>query len=350
MSSAVAIDQKTRVLVIDDSALSRRMIVQILEQSPSVEVIGTAADGAAGLQQISRLRPDVVTLDLEMPVLDGLGVLRRLQKETWRPKIVVLSAYSERGAAVTMDALSLGATDYVLKPGAGRGGQSAMDVLKGELIPKLEALGRRVFRAGFTPRVAAPVAPRAKSDLKAVVIGVSTGGPGALGQLIPRIPGTLPVPILVVQHMPAMFTKRLAERLDETSALKVCEAQEGQRVVPGTVYIAPGDHHMTVARAGGAHIRLNQGPPEQSCRPAADVLFRSAAEVYGGHVMVLVLTGMGQDGLAGTEILRNLGAYVVAQNEETSVVWGMPGAVVQAGLAHAVLPLSEISTAVKDAF
>jgi two-component system chemotaxis response regulator CheB len=258
------------------------------------------------------------------------------------------SSLTERGAAETLEALSLGATDYVTKPsGAGRG--QAPGAFAADLVAKLNAVARRPARpvAAELPRPAPRALPRAHGAVAAVAIGVSTGGPNALAQVIPELPADLPVPVLIVQHMPPIFTRMLAERLAAAGHVPVCEARAGAPVEPGVVYVAPGDQHMRVARQGGrVVISLDQGPPENSCRPAVDPLFESVAEVYGGAALGVVLTGMGRDGLRGAGVVRAEGGAVLAQDERTSVVWGMPGYVVSAGLADEVLPLERVASAI----
>lgn len=347
--------ERTRVLIVDDSAMIRSVLKRVLDQCPDVEVVGTAADGADALKQIERLRPHVVTLDLEMPVLDGLSVLKELRKASSRPKVIVLSALSERGASITLDALSLGAADYLLKPSASRSNDRSMESLKKELIARVLHFGVKRSAAtspsGLVPPSLAPLSPPTRvatrtgtaTRRRAVVIAISTGGPNTLAAVIPQLPADLCVPVFIVQHMPPMFTAKLAQRLAGLSRVPVVEATDGQRVMPGTVYLAPGDYHMKVRCCAGAHsIALDQGPPENSCRPAADVLFRSAIDAYQGNVVAAVMTGMGHDGLKGAEMLKARGAYIIAQNEASSVVWGMPGSIVAAKLADTVLADAQI--------
>jgi len=274
----------------------------------------------------------------------------------------MFSSQTERGAIATLDALAAGASDFVAKPVV-EGPEEGRAFVDREVIPRLRALTRSVHeapadpkpqppRSAFAAAVAArpappPPAPRTSSRIEAVAIAVSTGGPLALAQLIPALPADLPVPILVVQHMPALFTRILADRLSGLSALKVREAKDGDLLEPGRVYLAPGGHHLLVGRAGALPVlRLDDGPPENSCKPAADPLFRSAAEAWGAGLLAVVMTGMGRDGCAGAERIRARGGAVLAQDEATSVVWGMPGAVVAAGLAEEVVPLAGLATAI----
>ncbi len=337
---------RVRVLVVDDSVVIRRLVSNVLEEDPEIEVVGAAANGAIALAQIPHKNPDVITLDVEMPEMDGLETLRRIKKEYPEIRVVMFSTLTERGAAVTFEALALGADDYVAKAANVGSLHVSMAKLKGELIPKVKQFFFFPRTAAPEPRPSAAPAPairRRALPPEAVVIGVSTGGPNALGAIVPVFPADFPLPVLLVQHMPPVFTGLLAERLQAAANLRVKEGEAGEPVEAGTVYIAPGDYHMEVERRRGQPvIRLHQGPPENSCRPAVDVLFRSAERVYGGAVVAVVLTGMGEDGRRGAEVLKSRGAYVIAQDENTSVVWGMPGAVVRAGLADAVLPLDQV--------
>lgn len=358
---------RIRVLVVDDSVVIRKIISDALRNDPEIEVIGTASNGLIALQRIAQLSPDIVTLDIEMPEMDGIATLREIKRQYPRTRVIMCSTLTERGASVTIEALSLGADDYLTKS-SGQSGVNAMENLHGQLIPKVKQFfhretGQGANRPGARPmaareltavpplarpaaaRPAGIAVPRTRqSPPRAVAIGVSTGGPNALAEVIPMLPKDFPLPVFVVQHMPPMFTRLLAERLQSQSKVKVVEAQEGMRVTAGFVYIAPGDYHMVLAKTGGSVlIHLNQGPMENSCRPAVDVLFRSVGEVYGGATISAILTGMGQDGLRGVEQLRALGGYVIAQDEASSVVWGMPGFVARAGLADVVCDLKLVT-------
>jgi two-component system chemotaxis response regulator CheB len=358
------------VLLVDDSVVIRRVVGDVLKDAPGVELAGTAPNGKVGLAKVGQLGPDVVVLDVEMPEMDGLATLTALRADWPRLPVIMFSTLTGRGAAVTLDALLRGADDYVTKPSSSGGLQQAQQRVQDELVPKILELaapalgaagpgaGRR-RRAGAPPPTGAarrPGAPAAGAPalpgrslpdrrVEAVVIGVSTGGPNALAEVTAGLPRDLPVPVLVVQHMPPMFTKLLAERLDARSPLRVGEAGGGEAPVPGTVWLAPGDHHLVVTGGSGRPVRLglDDGPKENSCRPAVDVLFRSAAEVWGGDLLAVVLTGMGRDGERGSARIRDAGGVVMVQDEATSVVWGMPGAVVEAGVADAVVPLSGVA-------
>jgi two-component system, chemotaxis family, protein-glutamate methylesterase/glutaminase len=342
---------KIRVLIVDDSVVIRRMVSDVLSSEPDIEVAGTAADGRIALQKIEQVNPDIVTLDVEMPVMDGLETLKQLRKTHRRLPVIMFSTVTERGASATMDALALGAVDYVTKPANVGSAAAALEKIRVELIPKIRAhvsqatafvarpsslQGSQVPRLPFSRATARPISSR----VEVVAIGTSTGGPNALGELVPLLPQNFPVPVVIVQHMPPIFTKFLADRLSSKSQIPVAEAVNSQELLPGHAYIAPGDFHMKVERTKeGVRIRTQQEQPENSCRPAVDVLFRSVAEVYGGDTLAIIMTGMGQDGLRGCGQIREVGGQILAQDEATSVVWGMPGYVANAGLADVVLPL-----------
>jgi two-component system chemotaxis response regulator CheB len=313
-------------------------------------------NGSIALQRIPQFNPDVLTLDIEMPEMDGLETLRHLRREYSHLRVIMFSTLTERGAAVTLQALTLGADDYVTKASNEGSLDRSMTRLQGELIPKI----KQFFHLPSQSRVAAwpqtaqasmapalwhgnAALPGASAHPRVVVIGVSTGGPAALGKILPLFAAGFPLPVLVVQHMPALFTRFLAERLHACCPLHVEEASQGSRVDAGKILIAPGDFHLKVASSSGeVHVRLDQSPPQNFCRPAVDALFSSIAEVYGGAVIAAILTGMGHDGLRGAQILKARGASILAQDEASSVVWGMPGAVVNAGLADCVLPLDRV--------
>jgi two-component system, chemotaxis family, protein-glutamate methylesterase/glutaminase len=463
------------VLVVDDSVVIRRLITDSLVCDPKIRVVGTASNGRVAIAKVEQLRPDIVTLDVEMPVMDGLETLRALRPRYPRLPIIMFSTLTAAGATATLDALAAGATDYVTKPANVGSIRESILSVREQLIPRIHALcgprGRQgplrqplrpAFErsgpigrpgpgggnaggggagggnagggagggnaggtgggagaggsggaaprllgnphghwalSGSTPQAAsgptgagshgagshgagsnsagsnsagsnsagsngaghgaagarqhggAGAEPKAKpvrihSDrVDIIAIGCSTGGPDALSKILRALPANLPVPIVVVQHMPPVFTKMFAERLDKTCAMTVVEAADNMMISQGTVYIAPGDLHLEVARRGQEVVTKTQsGPPENFCRPAADALFRSVSSVYGKSALAVVLTGMGQDGRRGCEVLHLAGAEIVAQDEATSVVWGMPGAVTNAGLADSVLPLGNVAS------
>jgi len=348
--------ERIRVMVVDDSVVIRRLVTQALEHDPVLEMVGTASNGAIGLQRIPQYNPDVITLDIEMPDMDGLEMLRRIRAGFPQMRVIMFSTLTERGAAKTLEALSLGADDYVAKFSNEKSLDVSMARLREEMIPKIKQFFRMAAQVQASPRPGLPLAPASPSARrtapspqsarlrpKVVVIGVSTGGPTALGIILPKLPADFPLPVMVVQHMPPLFTRFLAERLNSTCQLPVAEAADGGLVEPGRILLAPGDFHMKLAINGEAvRVCLDQSPRLNSCRPAVDALFASAAEVYGGAVLAVILTGMGQDGLRGAEILKASGAGILAQDEASSVVWGMPGAVANAGLADCVLPLDEV--------
>jgi len=343
---------KIRVMVVDDAVVFRRLVSEELSNDPGLEVVGTAANGRIALARLPQVSPDIVILDIEMPELDGLATLKELRKTYPRLPVIMFSALTERGAAATLDALALGATDYFTKP-ANAGPEGTLEVIREQLIPEVKALcaGKLDERGPkqFAPSAAEPAPPTVRrapvppSPPHVLAIGTSTGGPNALADVFRRIPADFPLPILIVQHMPPMFTKLLAERMTAEFSVRVEEASSGKLLQPGRAWIAPGDHHMTVVRKQKqVHLQLNQDPPENSCRPAVDVLLRSIAKAYGANSLTVILTGMGQDGRRGCEALRDAGGQIIVQDEATSVVWGMPGAVARAGLADRVLPLSLI--------
>ena len=337
---------KRRVMIIDDSVVARRAIATALEATPDIEVAASAANGRIALAKLPRVLPDVVLLDVEMPEMDGLQTLAAIRETYPTLPVIMFSALTGRGAKITLDALALGANDYATKPTANKG--SLEEQLSVELIPKIRALSKpkgAPLTMDIVPSPArSPGSIAQPQRPQVVVIGASTGGPNALATVIGALPANFEQPVLVVQHMPAIFTKLLAERLDNLSPLNVREASNGDRVEAGSVYVAPGDFHLEVTReAETVALRLHQGPPENSCRPAVDVLFRSAAEAFRGRTLAVMLTGMGRDGLEGCRRLYDAGAQIICQDEASSVVWGMPGYVAKANLADAVIPLEGVA-------
>jgi two-component system, chemotaxis family, protein-glutamate methylesterase/glutaminase len=359
-----------KVLVVDDSILFRRVISQALASVPDVEVVGSVATGKLALQRIQEFRPDLMTLDVEMPGMDGLAVLDSLRQGGNEIAVIVVSSVTRHGAKVTMRALEKGAFDFITKPDTENAEQSRA-LLTAELAPRLRALAgrlavRRILRSETKISRAAPgmktEIPPASPPLlsgvtermnrisnatrpEMVLIGVSTGGPNALSVVLPEIPADIGVPIFVVQHMPPVFTQSLAENLSARCSISVREAAQGSIAVPGTAYIAPGGKQMRLAPGpdGRKVIQISDDPPENNCKPSVDYLFRSASINFSGKSMAVILTGMGSDGTIGLKLLKRHGCYVIAQNEATSVVYGMPKAAVDAKVVDDVLPLDEIA-------
>lgn len=339
--------QAIRVLIVDDSATIRGLLSATLDADPDLKVVGAAVNGKMGVDMIATAAPDIVLLDVEMPVLDGIGALKEIRRIAPKLPVVMFSSLTERGAKTTLDALLAGANDYAAKPA----GLTATDVaatIRDDVITKIKAL---VPRGMSLPRSATvPPPPRSaatREAVRGVVIAVSTGGPTALADVLPAFTRQCPVPVLIVQHMPAFFTAQLAERLTKITGTPVREAVDGMPLRAGDVILAPGGRHLSItATSSGVWARLTDDPPENSCRPAADVLFRSAAKVWGSGTLGIVLTGMGRDGLAGCRAIVEAGGGVLAQDEFSSVVWGMPGEVARAGLADAVLPLAHLGSEV----
>ena len=356
------VDRRIRVMVVDDSVVIRRMVTRVLEEDPGIEVVGTAANGVLALQKVDELCPDIMTLDIEMPEMDGLETLMRLHENYPKVRVIMFSTLTERGAKATIDSMLRGASDYVTKPSNGSQADESIDRLRTILLPKLKqfyhhaapkpvvpqvpaSLTPSVFRAVQPEKVSIPASkpgPRT-APFRLLAIGVSTGGPTALAEVLPALPANFPLPIVIVQHMPPLFTQFLADRLDARCKIHVVEAHERMLLEPGTAYIAPGDYHMRFVKGiDQVHITLDQGPQENSCRPAVDVMLRSAAEIYHGDILVTILTGMGYDGRRGVEAIKKCGGYCIAQDSASSVVWGMPGAVVEAGLADSVVALRSV--------
>ena len=338
--------QSIRVLTVDDSSMVRNAIKSTLESVGGFSIVGGAADGVEGLEQIEKQRPDVVLLDIEMPRMDGLEMLRTMRSEGNRVPVVMFSSRTERGAKATTDALLLGAKDFVFKPGGARMSdiQAGENVIRDQIAPRLKWLCNRGRTVTARPNSSElpPVMPTQTKSIELVVIAASTGGPAALATLFhdSTLRTLLTKPILVVQHMPTMFTKYLASRLAEETGLDIEEAVDGEALRPGMIRIAPGGNHLEVNRSSAGYITaINHSDPVNSCRPSADVLFGSAANEVVGGVLGVMLTGMGHDGRDGCRAIREMGGAVVAQDEATSVVWGMPGSVVAAGLANHVTPI-----------
>ena len=377
---------RIRVLVVDDSVVVRRLVTDALSHDPAIEVIGSAANGRLALAKVAQLAPDLVTMDVEMPIMDGIEAVRELRRAGHRIPIIMFSTLTERGAAATLDALVAGASDYVTKPSNVGSVQQSLAQVADQLVPKIKAMvphptGDPNARGAAAPAGGAPVAGRAGAPgatgtagsyarppleapakrgvvlrtepsthaLRAVILGSSTGGPEALSRFITGLSAPLPVPLLIVQHMPPVFTRQLAARLDRMGPSTVVEAAGDEELQAGYVYIAAGDKHLELRRAGaGVRTVLTDGPPVNFCRPSVDVMFKSAVRALAGDLLAVVLTGMGADGRAGCEAVIAAGGTVVVQDEESSVVWGMPGAVATAGFAHRVLPIGDIPRVVES--
>jgi two-component system chemotaxis response regulator CheB len=343
---AAASAGEVRVMLCDDSAVARGALARLLARDAAVRVVAQAGDGRQALDMLAAMpvaaRPQVILLDLEMPVMDGLTALPLILRTAPGSAVIVASALSQRGAAATMAALRAGAVDYVPKPSAGQGGMA--DPAFGEEL-RAKVTGWARMRGRAVPRTPRPVpAAGALPRPQAIAIGCSTGGPQALAALVGALSRPPPVPILAVQHMPAGFTALLADHLARLGRLPCAEARDGEALLPGRFYLAPGDRHLLVKPgAAGLVAQLSDAPPENFCRPAVDPLLRSLVGACGGRVIAAILTGMGQDGLAGCRALRAAGGGVLAQDEASSVVWGMPGAVARAGLAAALAPPEEIA-------
>jgi two-component system chemotaxis response regulator CheB len=354
-----------KVLVVDDTIFYRKTLKDILTSIPDVEVVGTANNGKVALSRIKALKPDLLTLDVEMPEMNGLDVLQEIQKQGYDVECIMVSSLTPKGGEITIQALSLGALDFIAKPDAATAEENTA-LLKKALEPKLRAFHRRrELKNLLKGRPGSDKSTVSKQDLadvdsvlaktkaatarteksKAIAIGVSTGGPNALNKVIPLLQPTLHVPVFVVQHMPKTFTASLAQVLNKNSPLEVKEGQNGEIVRPNVVYIAPGGRQMKVASAaqGKLIVRVTDDPPENNCKPSVDYLFRSIAREYGSKATAVIMTGMGSDGKLGVKVMKSAGAVSIAQNAATCVVYGMPKAIVDAGLADIVAPLDAIS-------
>jgi two-component system chemotaxis response regulator CheB len=327
-----------------------------LEQVGSIEVVGVAADGHIALMKIPLLKPDVVLLDVEMPNMDGLQCLAEIRRRWPKMKVLMFSTLTTRAAAATLDALTLGASDYVPKPQGLRDPAEGLAYVVDQVVPRILALspaaaGRESATGGLPPPAlrlgktgGGRRGPQIAGRVDVLAIGASTGGPKALTSLLSGFPVSLPVPVVVVQHMPPLFTRLLADRLSAKTSLRVREASDSDLLAPGEVLVAPGGLHMVVEGSGPLlRVRTYVGPPENSCRPSVDPLFHSVAQAFGPHALGVVLTGMGRDGLRGSEAIRATGGQIVAQDEASSVVWGMPGFVARAGLADAVVSINDMA-------
>jgi len=357
-----------RVMVVDDSAVIRGLISAMLEKDPQIKVVASCANGLAAVQTVRKVDPDVVILDIEMPIMDGITALPQLLAARPGTSVIIASTLSQRNAEISLQALALGAADYVPKPVASRIGSN--DEFRRELLDKVRLFGNRSRHRQTALRPATATTPAARASVlrpaaptaialrkpgmlkpHILAIGSSTGGPQALNVLLKNIPASLNVPIVITQHMPPTFTSILAQHVAKASGWPCHEVVDGETIAARTIYVAPGDHHLTFERKGVACVaRLNQNPPENFCRPAVDVMLRSLATVYGQRTLAVILTGMGADGLKGGREVVEAGGTIIAQDEATSVVWGMPGAVATGGLCAAVLPLNDLAGYVTNAF
>jgi two-component system chemotaxis response regulator CheB len=352
---------KIRVLVVDDSALVRKLLSEMLAGDPEIEVVGTASDPYVARERIKQLNPDVITLDVEMPRMDGITFLENLMRLRPTP-VVMVSSLTQRGADITLRALELGAIDFVAKPKIDVAG--TLSTYADELIGKVKVAARaRVNARPSAPKALANIEPRRSADAvlppissrnvlrtteRIIAIGASTGGTEAIREVLSRLPPDAPA-IVISQHIPAAFSKPFAERMNRISQMSVCEAQDGQQILPGHVYIAPGDRHLLVERDGARYrCRLSDGPHVNRHRPSVDVMFRSVAQNVGPNAIGVILTGMGEDGARGLKEMSEAGAPTVAQDESTSVVWGMPGAAVKLGAARYVWPLHRVASGVLE--
>ncbi len=356
---------KVRALVVDDSGFFRRRIVEILEEDPGIEVIGTAANGQEAVQKTLELKPDVITMDIEMPVMDGITAVRRIMAVRPTP-VLMFSSLTYEGAQSTLDALEAGAVDFLPKrfDEFSRDRAEAKRMLRGRVLAvgrqqrqpatarTLASSGtRRAAVAGRTAPARAPARPTVRrGDFRLVVIGSSTGGPVALQQVLTRLPANFAAPILLVQHMPASFTPAFAQRLNQQCRIEVKEAEDGELLRPGVAYLAPGGKQMELVQRGAQpRLQVSEGDPALHYKPCVDVTLNSVAKVYAGKTLALILTGMGADGREGARALKQGGSTVWAQDEASCVIYGMPMAVVEAGLADQVLPLAEIGTSLANA-
>lgn len=362
-----------RVMIVDDSAVIRGFLTRWLQDEKDIEVVSSASNGIYALREFEKTRPEIVVLDIEMPEMDGMTALPKLIELDPDVKVIMASTLTRRNADISMQAMAKGAADYIPKPESTRDAKDK-DAFQRELIEKIKALGStRRRRSGGAPIIAAkakvtgglvpekkigiyqnvPIKLRAnKPGLmpQILAVGSSTGGPQALFSVFEKLKGKISQPIFITQHMPATFTAILAEHLTKVFGNLCAEAVDGEKVVNNRVYVAPGDWHMTVEKDGAdVVVKLNQNAPENYCRPAVDPMLRSLNSVYGSRVLTVILTGMGHDGLKGSELMAESGGYLIGQDEPSSVVWGMPGAVATAGLCNAVLPLDDIPLAIEKA-
>jgi two-component system chemotaxis response regulator CheB len=375
-------DQRITVMIVDDAAVIRGLVKRMVETADDIEIIVSASNGQQAIEKLKSTPVDVIVLDIEMPVMDGLTALPKLLEVDPNVKILMSSTLTLGNAEISLQAMQLGATDYIPKPTSVGEMGSAGD-FKAELIEKIRAIGRsrRRFRSSVRTTDGAgaaattssasdksaalstnsvpkrsllsvdfslrPVSTRTRPEI--IAIGSSTGGPKALFEVLKNLPPSITVPIVITQHMPPNFTAILAKHIHDACGRPCAEGKDGEHLMPGHVYVAPGGSHMIVEESGlQKKIKITQDPPENFCRPAVDPMFRSVAKVYGNRALAMILTGMGNDGAKGGKVLVDAGGTVIAQNEDTSVVWGMPGAAASAGICSAVLPVDQIASYVSD--
>lgn len=333
-----------KAAVIDDSVIYRKIIGDILSEIPGVSVVGTASNGKDALLVAKNKLPDIMTLDVEMPVMDGLAALEAIKQDYPQIQVIMVSSLTKAGARITIEALQKGAADFIAKP-EGRDSLDSKTKIQGFLTQIIQSL----VTDKKTVTAAIPAKPKAVAESAAkpsvIAIGISTGGPQALGTLLAKMPAFIPVPVLIVQHMPAIFTKALAESLSKKTGKDVVEAEHGMIIHPGKYYIAPGGKQMKVemSPSGWNELVITDDPPENHCKPSADYLFRSVSKVYGSNALGVIMTGMGNDGTLGLRLMKRAGAHIIAQDQETSTVFGMPREAINAGVVDAVLPLDEIA-------
>ena len=340
-----------RVLIVDDSSVVRRTLKTVLLSDPDFNLVGAGCDGKEGIELALKLKPDLVILDVDMPKMNGLEVLAELKKKTPELPIIMFSSLLQKGSVITLDAISLGADDYYCKPSTGSPDET-IELLKKDFLPRIKAVYKKNQSSSGVynlPQAAKKIHSQNIKSIppKILAIGVSAGGPEALKILLMALPSPLPVPAVITQHMPAGFTKSLADHLNTQTRHAVTEAVDGDTLINGKFLLAPGDYHMVIEPClAGNKVRLNKDAPENYCRPAVDPMLRSVAKVYGSAVLTVILTGMGQDGLEGCKVIHKAGGKILVQDQATSVVWGMPGSVFKEGLAEEALSIHDLSAAI----
>jgi len=352
-------NDKVNVLIVDDSVVFRRIMSDVLDSISIASCVGTAASGKIALRKADTLKPDLLLLDVVMPEMDGVETLMQIKKSHPNIQAIMISGFDMHNAKATLESLEIGALDFISKP-AGKNQVVNSALLKTQLFPLIELLairkrGNSTPNTRFTPKAPTIVSPRYTTtpitkNIGLVVIGVSTGGPKALDQMIPKIDPTINCPILIVQHMPPLFTESLANKLQQKTSLKVSEVQGGETIEAGHIYIARGGKHLLLRKdfKGNLILGLNENPPVNNCRPSVDVLFRSVAGVFNGGILAVIMTGMGRDGTEGLKMLKRKGCICLIQDKESSVVWGMPGSVYEAGLANEIVPLDKLGQRISE--